>query len=113
MSETYERFGLNSRQIELISRATPKRDYYYQSPLGCRVFELGLGPIALALCGASSPVDQERIDKTLSEAEQQNFAESFLHAKDLPWAAELLTRWPDHALGTDEQLPPSHAVAAE
>ena len=35
--ETYQRFGLNARQIELISsRATPKRDYYYQSPLGAR-----------------------------------------------------------------------------
>mgnify|MGYP004140066907 CR=1 FL=1 len=61
--ETYERFGLNTRQIELISRATPKRDYYYQSPLGARVFDLGLGPIALSICGASSPEDQARMDR--------------------------------------------------
>src|SRR3546814_12868119 len=27
----YERFGLNDRQVELISRATPKRQYYLQS----------------------------------------------------------------------------------
>jgi type IV secretion system protein VirB4 len=111
--EVYERFGLNTRQIELISRATPKRDYFYQSPLGCRVFELGLGPIALALCGASGLDDQERIDKTLAEAKQQDFAETFLYAKDLPWAAELLTRWPGNEADAKVPLPSSHAVAAE
>jgi ABC-type uncharacterized transport system YnjBCD ATPase subunit len=39
----YERFGLNERQIELIARATPKRDYYLQSRRGNRLFDLGLG----------------------------------------------------------------------
>jgi len=29
--EAYERFGLNKRQIGIISSATPKRDYYFQS----------------------------------------------------------------------------------
>jgi type IV secretion system protein VirB4 len=50
----YRRFGLNDRQIEIIARATPKRDYYCQSRRGNRLFELGLGPVALALCAASS-----------------------------------------------------------
>ena len=36
----------------------PKREYYYQSSAGNRLFELGLGPIALAAVGASSPGDQ-------------------------------------------------------
>jgi type IV secretion system protein VirB4 len=113
--ETYGRFGHNARQIELISRATPKRDYYYQSPLGARVFDLGLGPIALAICGASGPIDQERINKTLAEAERMDFAETFLHAKGLPWAAELLARWPGHVSPPDapKPFPPSHALAAE
>ena len=39
----YRRFGLNDRQIEILSRATPKRDYYCQSRRGNRLFELGLG----------------------------------------------------------------------
>ena len=54
----YERFGLNARQIEILSLAAPKRDYYAQTARGNRLFELGLGPVALALCGASSPDDQ-------------------------------------------------------
>ncbi|KAJ8135054.1 hypothetical protein OY671_011733, partial [Metschnikowia pulcherrima] len=32
----YRRFGLNDRQIEILSRATPKRDYYCQSRRGNR-----------------------------------------------------------------------------
>ena len=39
----YQRFGLNDRQIEIIARATPKRDYYCQSRRGNRLFELGTG----------------------------------------------------------------------
>jgi type IV secretory pathway VirB4 component len=49
----YRRFGLNDWQIEIISRATPKRDYYCQSRRGNRLFELGLGEVALALTAAS------------------------------------------------------------
>jgi hypothetical protein len=54
----YESFGLNARQIELIAHATPKQDYYYQSPLGHRLVDLGLGPVALAFVGASRQEDQ-------------------------------------------------------
>lgn len=92
--ETYERFGLNARQIEIISRAAPKQDYYYQSPLGCRLFDLELGPIGLAFCGSSSPEDQKLIDRTLAETDPVDFAETFLHAKGLPWAGDLLGLWP-------------------
>ena len=111
--ETYQRFGLNARQIELISRATPKRDYYYQSPLGARVFDLGIGPIALSICGASSPEDQALLDRVTAETAPEDFAECWLHEKSLPWAADLLTRWPGHAPGTSDPFTPAHAVAAE
>ena len=50
----YEGFGLNARQIEMVARATPKRDYYVQSRLGNRLFDLGLGPVALAFVAASA-----------------------------------------------------------
>ncbi len=89
----YEQFGLNERQIELISRAIPKRQYYLQSRRGNRLFELGLGAIALALCGSSSPADQAVIDKILSEHGKGDFADQFLAAKGLDWAADLLTEF--------------------
>ncbi len=87
---TYRRFGLNDRQIELIARATPKRHYYLQSARGNRLFELGLGPIALALCGAAGPESQERIDAMLDEHGADAFAAEFLASHDLAWAAELV-----------------------
>lgn len=86
----YERFGLNERQIELIARATPKRHYYLQSHRGNRLFELGLGPLALALCGASDPASQTLIDTILSEHGRDGFAARFLSARGLDWAAVLL-----------------------
>jgi len=85
----YERFGLNDRQIELIARATPKRHYYLQSARGNRLFELGLGPIALAVCGASDPASQERIDKLFAEG-ADDFAARFLVSAGLDWAVPLL-----------------------
>jgi len=89
----YERFGLNERQVELVSRATPKRQYYLQSARGNRLFELGLGPVALALCGASDPVTQARIDALLAEHGADGFAARFLSDAGLTWAAALATRF--------------------
>jgi type IV secretion/conjugal transfer VirB4 family ATPase len=92
--EAYERFGLNDRQIELVSRAAPKRQYYLQSARGNRLFELGLGPVALALCGASDPASQARIDALLGEHGAAVFAERFLADAGLDWAASLLADFP-------------------
>ena len=86
----YERFGLNERQIELIARAVPKRHYYLQSRRGNRLFELGLGPIALAFCGASDPASQRRIDSILAEHGAGAFARRWLEARGLSWAAAVI-----------------------
>ena len=55
--EIYRRFGLSDRQIDILSDATPKRHYYYVSPLGRRLFQFSLGPAALAFIGAGSKDD--------------------------------------------------------
>lgn len=41
-AKNYALFGLNRRQIEILATATKKRDYYYVSPLGSRLFQLAL-----------------------------------------------------------------------
>ncbi|HHL3493495.1 TPA: conjugal transfer protein TrbE [Legionella pneumophila] len=51
----YERMGLNPRQIDIIAAAQPKRDYYYVSEKGQRLYQLALGPYALAFVGATDP----------------------------------------------------------
>ena len=86
----YHRFGLNDRQIEIISRATPKRDYYCQSRRGNRLFELGLGDAALAFTAASSKTDQVTIAELVAEHGRDGFAAAWLRRKGNDWAADLL-----------------------
>ena len=57
-SALYRRMGLNNRQVEIIATALPKRQYYYVSEKGRRLYDLALGPLALAFVGAS---DKESI----------------------------------------------------
>jgi type IV secretion system protein TrbE len=88
----YRRFGLNDRQIEILSRATPKRDYYCQSRRGNRLFELGLSEVALAFTAASSKTDQGAIASLLTVNGRDGFAAAWLRAKSLDWAADMLTQ---------------------
>jgi len=98
----YERFGLNARQIDLIAQATPKREYYLQSRRGNRLFQLGLGPLALALCGASDPAAQTLIDSLSDTPAGAPFAAAFLRARGLDWAADLINA---EAAGAPTQFP--------
>jgi type IV secretion system protein VirB4 len=67
-SELYERvFGLNERQIAIIANAIRKSQYYVVSPVGRRLFELGLGPVALSFVGAGSKEDIARINSLREE----------------------------------------------
>jgi type IV secretion system protein TrbE len=94
--QVYQRFGLNDRQLELLARAQPKRDYYFQSRSGNRLFELGLGEVALALAAAGSPADLAAMD-AIEQSAHGSFAQCWLHHRGLDWAADLMA---DHvALG--------------
>ncbi|WP_238121401.1 MULTISPECIES: conjugal transfer protein TrbE [unclassified Xanthobacter] len=90
----YEGFGLNSRQIDIITRAQPKRDYYYQSRLGNRLFDLDLGPVALAFAGASRPEDHRQMDDVLVSHGHDAFAAAWLDVRGLDWAADLIRQFP-------------------
>ena len=94
IAAAYRRFGLNERQIEILGRAIPKRDYYCQSRRGNRLFELGLGGVALALCAASAKSDQIRIGEILAQHGPEGFAAAWLAARGLPWAADLVRLQP-------------------
>jgi type IV secretion system protein TrbE len=85
----YEAFGLNTRQVEIIAQAIPCRDYYFQSRAGNRLFDLELGPVALAFCAASSKDDLRLIDD-IGEAHGNDFAAPWLRARGLAWVADLI-----------------------
>ena len=86
----YRRFGLNDRQIEILARATPKRDYYCQSRRGNRLFELGLSEVGLALCAASSKYDQAAIERIHAEHGTDGFLAAWLRHRGVNWAADLI-----------------------
>jgi type IV secretion system protein VirB4 len=88
-AEIYRRFGLNDRQIRILALAQPKRQYYYQSPMGNRLFELGLGPLALAYCAAGSKEDLRMIKLLLDEHGKERFNAAWAEHKCLAWAARL------------------------
>ena len=103
----YRRFGLNDRQIEILSRATPKRDYYCQSARGNRLFELGLGEVALAFAGASSKSDQLAISRLVESDGPAGFAAAWLRHRGHEWAAQLLGA---DAPSTVQPSPPEGAI---
>ena len=108
ITAVYRQFGLNDRQIEIIARATPKRDYYCQSRRGNRLFELGLGPVALAFAAASSRTDQAQIAAILAASGADGFAPAWLRHRALPWAADLVA-----AKAPPPASQPIHLEAAE
>ncbi|WP_233253223.1 conjugal transfer protein TrbE [Paracoccus binzhouensis] len=91
----YRRFGLNDRQIEILARATPKRDYYCQSRRGNRLFELGLSEVGLALCAASSKSDQAAIERVHAEHGADGFLAAWLRHRGVDWAADLIPGLPN------------------
>ena len=106
----YRRFGLNDRQIEILARATPKRDYYCQSRRGNRLFELGLSDVGLALCAASSKSDQALIAEICAEHGQDGFLDAWLKAHGLDWAADLIPDLTNLAIDAEGASPASAVV---
>jgi type IV secretion system protein TrbE len=82
-SATYRSFGLNEREIQILSLATPKRQYYYKSSLGSRLFDLALGQRTLAYCAAGSKEDQRMVKQLLAEVGKEGFNEAWMKYKGL------------------------------
>lgn len=78
----YKRMGLNARQIEIIAGAIPKRQYYCVSESGRRLYELALGPLALAFVGATDKESIAEIQK-LEALHGENWTREWLHSRGL------------------------------
>ena len=63
LAESYQDFGLTESEIDAISNATMKRDYYFKNPNGSRMFTLDLDDFQLALLSS----DHELLDKVEAE----------------------------------------------
>lgn len=93
----YESFGLNERQIAILAQAQPRRDYYYQSRIGHRLFDLDIGPVTLAFAAASTPEHHRAIDRVLADAGRDRFAAAWLRDQGLDWAAALTETFQSNA----------------
>jgi type IV secretion system protein VirB4 len=87
MAQAYAAVGLTSAEIAILAKAQKKRDYYYRSVKGRRLFELGLGPAALAFVGASSEHDQRFMDEMARERPARDYARALLERRGVAWAS--------------------------
>ncbi|UPG85912.1 VirB4 family type IV secretion/conjugal transfer ATPase [Luteibacter aegosomatis] len=78
----YRRMGLNARQIEILATAVQKRHYYYVSDKGRRLYDLALGPLALAFIGNA---DKESIAaiRALEARHGEGWVDEWLAGKGL------------------------------
>ena len=83
-SALYRRMGLNERQIQLISEAIPKRQYYYVSEKGRRLYELSLGKLALAFVGASDKESVAIIRQLVEKHGRKGWVNHWLASRSLP-----------------------------
>jgi type IV secretion system protein TrbE len=90
ISAAYASFGLSETEIAIVAQAQKKRDYYYRSVRGRRLFTLDLGPVALAFAGMSSPADQRFLDELVATTPPAALAEGILRYRGLGDAADML-----------------------
>lgn len=81
-AELYRQFGLNEKQIDIISNAIPKREYYYLSREGSRLFSLALEKLTLSFVAVS---DKEAIAniKELIAIHGQGWVDQYLAERNL------------------------------
>jgi type IV secretion system protein VirB4 len=89
--EFYERIGFNERQIEIVSAAIPKREYYVATPEGRRLFDMSLGPVTLSFVGASGKDDLKRI-RALRSEHGQHWPVHWLEMRGVQNAHSLLNK---------------------
>ena len=70
MAPVYAAMDLNPREIAQIASAYRKREYYYKSPRGGRLFELDLGPVArtllMPLAGMTPDESRKRVEAAVA-----------------------------------------------
>jgi len=85
--DSYIKFGLEESEIELISKSQKKRDYFFKSPLGTRLFQLDLDALQLAILTCS--IDEQKmlddIEKKYGKNTGKPLVEPILQAKGIKY----------------------------
>ncbi len=78
----YRRMGLNSRQIDILATAVPKRQYYHVSAEGRRLYDLALGPLTLSFVGSSDKASIALIEQLVAR-HGPHWVEPWLNSRGL------------------------------
>jgi type IV secretion system protein VirB4 len=80
----YQAFGLNERQIEIISEAVRKKHYYVTArDVGHRLIDLGLKNLELAFYGAGTMPQERQKVKEFKKDYGDNWPAKWLESKGL------------------------------
>jgi type IV secretion system protein VirB4 len=106
----YRDLGLNERELEILAAARPRRDYYATAPAGRRLFDLGLGPVALSFLAPAEGLTTRQTlaaARALQDAAGEGWTATWLRARGCDaWASRL------EALTSMQSIPRGHEHAA-
>ncbi len=107
IAAVYRKFGLNDRQLRILQHSRPRKDYYLTSPEGNRLFDLGLGPLALAYCAATS-MEVQTLAKAIHREHPDDFNVRYLTARlrDPSLERQLPVEWAVTFLRQQSSSPP-------
>lgn len=88
----YQRIGLNNREIGMVAKAVPKRDYYVSSPDGRRMVTLGIGPAAMSFVGVSS-VENRLLAQAMQERFGLDWVQEWLRLRGKNMGKPALLKW--------------------
>jgi type IV secretion system protein VirB4 len=83
MCESYRAFGLSDAEINTIARSQMKRDYFYTSPLGTRLFQLDLGEVTLGIIGSADHEKLDELEELHREEPGYEYCEAILRSKNI------------------------------
>lgn len=96
----YRSMGLNEREVRIIGKATRKKHYFYKCPVGSRLFDLDLGPLALSFVTPPGGMSSERLRERVEGMEREHgpgWVYHWLRENGLPSWAEEYAGYAGHA----------------
>jgi len=93
MRESYRFFALSDKEIGLLTTAEKKKDYYFQSARGRRLFNLNMGPVALTFAGMSRDKDHKFMDQMIHNVSPDQYAVELLKYRGLDDEAVRLSQF--------------------
>ncbi len=90
--ESYARLGISDNVMNLLQKSTPKKHYFYASSQGQRLFDLNLGPSALALASYQDENDHKTLDQIERDNPPSQRAIAILKHKKAHWACTVLNK---------------------